>query len=114
MCKGQCPGTAIDGDWRNKSEHCAVWMAVYEHLEQELIDQGKQPLSRSPSRPAIERAMLDRWERGEMAFMARLAQRAGSLPGHDSAAAPGSGGWQRELSELRGEMRRLADLVRSS
>jgi uncharacterized protein len=22
MCKGQCPGTAIDGDWRNKTEHC--------------------------------------------------------------------------------------------
>ncbi|HTR41058.1 MAG TPA: radical SAM protein, partial [Pseudomonadales bacterium] len=23
MCKGQCPGTAIDGDWRNRTEHCA-------------------------------------------------------------------------------------------
>ena len=25
MCKGQCPGTAIDRDWRNRTEHCEVW-----------------------------------------------------------------------------------------
>ena len=25
MCRGQCPGTAINGDWRNRSSFCAVW-----------------------------------------------------------------------------------------
>ncbi len=32
MCKGQCPGTAIDRDWRNRSEHCAVWKALFADL----------------------------------------------------------------------------------
>ena len=26
FCKGQCPGTAMNGDWRNKTEHCDLWM----------------------------------------------------------------------------------------
>ena len=25
QCKGQCPGTSIDGDWRNRTEHCDLW-----------------------------------------------------------------------------------------
>ena len=45
MCKGQCPGTAIDGDWRNRTEHCEVWKAVYGLLETELVAEGKNPLS---------------------------------------------------------------------
>jgi uncharacterized protein len=32
MCKGQCPGTAIDQDWRNRTEHCGVWMTIYTDL----------------------------------------------------------------------------------
>ena len=32
-CKGQCPGTAVDGDWRNRTQHCEVWMTLYEHIE---------------------------------------------------------------------------------
>lgn len=114
MCKGQCPGTAIDGDWRNKSEHCDVWMAIYEHLEQELIDEGEEPLSRSPSRADIERAMLARWERGEVAYMAMLPELAGTRPERGDATAPGGPIWQRELFELRTEMQRLATIVRSA
>src|SRR5205814_3871036 len=30
MCKGQCPGTAVEGDWRNRTEHCEVWKGLYE------------------------------------------------------------------------------------
>ncbi len=111
MCKGQCPGTAIDGDWRNKSEHCGVWMAVYEHLEQELIDEGKQPISKSPNRERLERAMLARWARGETALMARLPQRAELTEQHAGSAATAAGSWQRKLSELRMEARRLAELL---
>ena len=45
MCKGQCPGTAIEGDWRNKTEHCEVWKNLYRYLEAKLIDEGEIPLS---------------------------------------------------------------------
>lgn len=71
MCKGQCPGTAIDGDWRNRTEHCEVWKAVYSRLESELLAEGKQPLSLSPHREEIERRIIDGWSRGQMAFVSK-------------------------------------------
>lgn len=45
FCKGQCPGTAIDGDWRNRSEHCLVWYHILATVEQELLNEGKKPIS---------------------------------------------------------------------
>jgi uncharacterized protein len=115
MCKGQCPGTAIDGDWRNKSEHCGVWMAVFEYLERELLDQNLQPLSVSPSRTDIEQAMLSSWARGEMAFMARLLKKTTpQLPQQHEDIKVGSGGWQRELSALKREIQGLANRIHTT
>jgi uncharacterized protein len=64
MCKGQCPGTAIDGDWRNKTEHCQVWMQLFEHLEQRLKQQGKTPISLDPNLHYLEENMLSAWQTG--------------------------------------------------
>lgn len=63
-CKGQCPGTAIDGDWRNRTEHCGVWMRLFERTERDLLACGITPISRSPERPAIEATMLKAWSEG--------------------------------------------------
>ena len=76
MCKGQCPGTAIDGDWRNRTEHCGVWMGLYEHLEAEMIEQGEAPLSLSPDRERVEKSFLDAWSSGQNTSMARVLERA--------------------------------------
>jgi uncharacterized protein len=35
FCKGQCPGTAIDGDWRNRTVNCRFWYALFEHIERD-------------------------------------------------------------------------------
>ena len=64
QCKGNCPGTAIDGDWRNRTEHCGVWKGLYRDLEEELLDQGHAPLSASPLRGRIEQAFLTAWTEG--------------------------------------------------
>ncbi len=64
MCKGQCPGTAIDGDWRNRSEHCEVWMNLFEQLETRLLKQGTRPISLDPNLIYLEREMLAAWEAG--------------------------------------------------
>lgn len=64
MCKGQCPGTAIDGDWRNRTELCEVWMRLYERLEAELLEAGQTPLSLHPLRPQVEAQLLEGWGRG--------------------------------------------------
>lgn len=70
MCKGQCPGTAIDGDWRNRTEHCDLWKALFRQLEDGLLDQGRIPLSASPERPDIEAAFLQLWAQGQSTSIA--------------------------------------------
>jgi uncharacterized protein len=64
MCKGQCPGTAIDGDWRNRTRDCDLWKGMFRHLEEGMLDAGLQPLSASPERKEIEGAFLDLWSAG--------------------------------------------------
>jgi len=64
VCKGQCPGTALDGDWRNRTEHCEVWKKLYRHIEDHLLDKGYFPVSVQPNRKYLEQAMLDAWASG--------------------------------------------------
>lgn len=64
MCKGHCPGTALDGDWRNRSEHCEVHKRLFVDLEYELRAAGELPLSLHPLRPRVEAALLAAWRRG--------------------------------------------------
>lgn len=66
MCKGQCPGTSIDGDWRNRTAQCAVWMRLFERFEEEYLDQGVVPLSISPKRRQVEQVVLDHWTSGQL------------------------------------------------
>jgi uncharacterized protein len=76
MCKGQCPGTAIDGDWRNRTEHCDVWKGLYAVLEDELKADGKLPLSLRPDRKVIEKEAIQRWTQGHYVSVTRLAATA--------------------------------------
>jgi len=55
MCKGECPGTGIDGDWRNRTEHCGVIMAIFEHYENLMLELGETPASLDPRRETWER-----------------------------------------------------------
>ena len=64
MCRGQCPGTAIDKDWRNKTEHCEVWMRLYEYLETEMVNQNEMPLSLHPKLRFAEKIYQERWALG--------------------------------------------------
>lgn len=74
MCKGQCPGTALHGDWRNRSELCGVWKAVFTHLENKLLLQKQQPLSTHPQRGQLEQHMIQGWSRGQNRSLRRLNQ----------------------------------------
>jgi uncharacterized protein len=64
MCKGQCPGTAIDGDWRNRSAQCRVWFRLFEHEEADLERRRLVPLSKSALRGAVEQQLLAAWAAG--------------------------------------------------
>jgi uncharacterized protein len=65
MCRGQCPGTAISGDWRNKSEQCATWLTVFTEIEADMVTSGVTPLSLRPDRLEVEAELLRRWAAGE-------------------------------------------------
>jgi uncharacterized protein len=70
MCKGNCPGTALDGDWRNRTEYCEVWEALYQIFEQELISQGQSPISKNETlRPNFERILYESWVNGRNTYM---------------------------------------------
>jgi uncharacterized protein len=86
MCKGQCPGTGTDNDWRNRSEHCDVWKWAYARVEEELTGSGEEPLSLSPLREPLEAHFLRTWAAGRNTTMARALR---DLP---AAPVPVAGG----------------------
>jgi uncharacterized protein len=53
VCYGGCPGEAIDGDWRNRTTHCATIKALYRRYEEQMLDAGETPayLSAKKSSP---------------------------------------------------------------
>jgi uncharacterized protein len=75
MCKGQCPGGAIDGDWRNRSSKCALWMALFERFEAELIAEGQAPISLGPYRARLEAFALREWAAGRSAYLYQEVER---------------------------------------
>lgn len=60
QCGGQCPGTAIDGDWRKRSADCALWFALLEEVEGEMVARGETPASLAPDLAARVEARLAR------------------------------------------------------
>ncbi|MEL6534525.1 MAG: radical SAM protein [Bacteroidota bacterium] len=64
MCKGQCPGTSIDGDWRNRTADCETWKQLFIYLEKRLQEEDITPLSLSPLRQHVENFMLQAWAQG--------------------------------------------------
>ncbi len=65
MCKGQCPGTAIDRDWRNRTQDCETWRTLFTHMEGVLEKQEIKPLSQDKNLCYLEQEMLNAWARGE-------------------------------------------------
>lgn len=83
MCKGECPGTAIDGDWRNRTQDCEVWKSLYKKLEIGMIEQGTIPLSICSDRKQLEMVFIDNWARGRNTRIAsalkQLVQKSQSM-----------------------------------
>ena len=39
-CKGHCPGTGLDGDWRNRTSLCGTLKAIFAKLEEKVVAGG--------------------------------------------------------------------------
>jgi uncharacterized protein len=78
MCKGQCPGTSIEGDWRNRTEYCDVWKALFTRFEAQLVDQGKTPMSLRPDElEVLETRAVNAWASGQNPPMHTLMEVGG-------------------------------------
>jgi uncharacterized protein len=75
FCKGQCPGTALDQDWRNRTEHCEIWKTLFARAEANMLRQGWRPLSRHPLLKKFEAAFLDAWAAGDNPSIAGVLRR---------------------------------------
>jgi radical SAM protein with 4Fe4S-binding SPASM domain len=90
MCKGQCPGTALDGDWRNRTEHCELWKGLFRRFEEEMLDAGEVPISASPERQGLEAAALDLWVSGQSTTIAGLRRWVTERGADDGSSAVGA------------------------
>jgi uncharacterized protein len=90
QCKGQCPGTAIDGDWRNRTEHCLLWKQVFREIEERLIDEGHLPLSVNPDRKQVELSFVKSWAAGRNTTIQQALTDLGLHADGDRAASRAS------------------------
>jgi uncharacterized protein len=76
MCKGHCPGTAIDGDWRNRTADCEVWKHLLTFVEQDLIAAGRAPISADPAlRERLEKELIAAWQQNRNPTLQTLLER---------------------------------------
>lgn len=61
MCKGQCPGTGMKYDWRNKTDKCKMYYNLFEYFEKKYEEAGVLPLSKSPELKRLESIMYHSW-----------------------------------------------------
>lgn len=91
MCKGECPGMAIDYDWRNRSAYCQVWFGLYQFFENRLVEQGLSPLSLRPERQQVEALILESWAAGRFMSLNTALKRLESGQAAGGPTSPGNG-----------------------
>ena len=74
FCRGQCPGEAIDGDWRNRSENCEAWYSLFRTIEAEMLVAGEIPVSTRDDRVDLERRLIELLSEGGNCSVARLVE----------------------------------------
>jgi uncharacterized protein len=69
MCKGQCPGTGIKYDWRNKTNLCKMYYTLFEYFEKQYVESGVIPLSLFPGLDSLEKAMIASWVQNRESYI---------------------------------------------
>ena len=64
MCKGHCPGTGLDMDWRNKPDSCLTWKVSFGIYEKLMLKKGQVPLSLNPDLKKYEDILMEGYSKG--------------------------------------------------
>lgn len=91
QCGGQCPGGSIGGDWRKRSADCALWFALLEEVEGEMVARGETPASLAPDLAERVEARLARagapGEHGDRPHGDHTDGRMADVPAFETALA---------------------------
>jgi len=87
MCKGQCPGTAVGGDWRNRTENCDEWKSLFGLMEKKIVLSGKIPLTLNPVRIKLEQLQLEAWKENKNPSIQTLLNSLGNNPSKESISS---------------------------
>ncbi len=77
MCKGHCPSTTIDDDWRNRSEYCDVWKGLLQAIEKQMLEKKLTPISLHSHRQQLETFFLNTWAVGHNTSIANALKQNG-------------------------------------
>lgn len=80
VCGGQCPGEAINADFRNKSTNCATYKAMLTHYEDIIISNGEIPITKSPKLGEVEELMIEALQFGRRVGLYSLFKYAEEYP----------------------------------
>jgi len=102
MCKGNCPGHGIDGDWRSRPRDCRVWMRLFEETEATMLRLGQKPVSKWTNLAKLEEVMLKEWAAGRQPI---VEDGIAILNGKKPAYSSGPGGhidWHKDHNDASG------------
>src|SRR5690606_15670082 len=110
-CKGECAGTAIHGDWRNRSSPCRIWYGLMERFEQLILRVGQQPVSRGRYLKELEQALRKGWASGRKSSVRDTLLwiqngKIGPQPTYDGKSGHGDhwdGSWARSVGQEHGD-----------
>jgi uncharacterized protein len=78
-CNGYCPGSSIDGDWRNKTTYCSSLKKMFAYYETKVESQGIVPYSKRPGRERMEEIYINEISSGRpKPTMTQLADMVGA------------------------------------
>lgn len=85
FCKGQCPGTALGNDWRNRTVHCRVWYELFQMVEKDILLERRLPVSRQPRElEALVQKLLGQWSATTSTVNVEHGDAHGDAPHGDS------------------------------
>lgn len=68
ICKGSCPGTQVDGDWRNRTEYCDFWKSIFQYMNDLLTKSGFQTVIERPDLKFIEKTYIENGIKGNKIY----------------------------------------------
>ncbi len=96
VCRGHCPGSALNNDWRNRTRHCEVWKGLLEHVEARIMESGGCPVSTRNDRKELETTCLEAWCAGRNISIAQAIEKTQTCAAVPEESLPKNGAMEQK------------------